>query len=123
VESVKTKALICGTDLEKDVWEKLESGRMEWLQAAGNAHTIKVTLRAAVEADGEAVGDVRDAMMVWMYALALNIKSLAGAVNKWAAKVEMEVREGRAKRRLLISILLRTRFARPSFAPPARCPI
>ena len=81
-----------GTDLEKDVWERLERGRLEWLNAVGHAHQLKVTLRGAVEADDGTEGDVSDAMMVWMYALALNIPALKPAAERWADKVEMEDR-------------------------------
>jgi hypothetical protein len=70
----------------------LEKGRLEWLNAASHAHQIKLTLRSAVEGDSGTEGDVSDAMMVWMYALALNIPSLSAVADKWANKVEMEDR-------------------------------
>ena len=75
LEALFSKALFVGTDLQS-MWLGLEEGRIEWLTAVSAAHNIKVVLKTAVEKDGGSVGDTSDAMMVWIYAICINVPRL-----------------------------------------------
>jgi hypothetical protein len=90
VEAVQTKAQQVGSDLD-GIWKTLEQGRMEWLRAVNAAHPLKVLLKEALEKDHaeSSAGDVSDAMMVWIYALCININALLPAANEWAISVGM----------------------------------
>ena len=52
------------------MWEGLENGRLEWIAATKATHRLKMNLRVALEKDNAMEGDVHDAKMVWMYAMA-----------------------------------------------------
>jgi hypothetical protein len=92
--AVDAKAQAVGSDLS-GIWKTLEQGRLEWLQAASAAHTMKVLLQKGLsqaEQDNEVPspsldGDVSDAKMIWIYCLALNISELQGAAETWAKTV------------------------------------
>ena len=82
-----------GSDL-KAIWEGLETGRLDWLNAAARAHALKVKLRDALKRDkNSGEGDVQAAKMVWMYALALNVPGLKQATQKWAEVAKIETME------------------------------
>mmetsp|Transcript_8207 Transcript_8207/g.22280 ORF Transcript_8207/g.22280 Transcript_8207/m.22280 type:complete len:248 (-) Transcript_8207:231-974(-) len=90
VRAVLTKAAFVGSDLE-NIWQTLEQGRLRWLKAASLAHGIKMVLKEALEKDGKHTeGDVSDAMMVWIYAVALNMPGLEDAVKAWQGIVKMD---------------------------------
>jgi len=90
VYAVKEKAESVGSDLEA-IWACLEKGRLEWLAAASAAHPIKMTLLEALAEDkGATDGDVSDAKMVWIYALALSIPALQEAADVWRMTVGMK---------------------------------
>ncbi len=89
IDSVCKIASTNGTNLQ-EMWEGLERGRMTWLMASSRAHNMKVLLRDAVIKDGDTDGDRSDAMMIWIYALALNLPNLKEFAEKWASAVEME---------------------------------
>jgi len=76
------KAAFVGSDLDT-IWMGLETGRMEWLTALNNAHSMKTMLK-------EKVGDTGESLMVYMYALAVNIPCLTESCGEWAKAVEME---------------------------------
>ncbi|KAL7471061.1 hypothetical protein ACHAXS_011346 [Conticribra weissflogii] len=81
-----------GSDLD-DIWMTLEKGRLEWLGALNSAHSLKVTLKEALEKDTERTEkDEVDAKMVWMYAISLSIPELKDASEAWAKVVNMEDR-------------------------------
>ena len=90
VDAVQAKAAAVGSDLN-GIWKTLEQGRMEWLRAVNAAHPLKVVLKEALKNDHaeQSAGDVSDAMMVWIYALCININSLLPAANDWANLVGM----------------------------------
>ena len=78
----------------KAIWEGLETGRLDWLNAAARAHALKVKLRDALKRDkNSGEGDVQAAKMVWMYALALNVPGLMQATQKWAEVAKIETME------------------------------
>ena len=84
VAAVFAEAEAVGSDL-KTIWEGLETGRLEWLNAVARAHALKVKLKDALKRDGDSgEGDVQAAKMVWMYAVALNVPRLEKATPKWA---------------------------------------
>jgi len=92
ITTVKAKAYEVGSDLD-EIWMTLENGRMEWLNAASSAHGIKVTLRSALDSQCGGMptdGDTSDAMMIWMYALSLNIPSLEKERVAWQRVVKMD---------------------------------
>ena len=74
------------------IWERLEEGRMEWLQAINGAQQLKTLLQEMLKRDKAttSVGDVSDAKMIWMYALSLNIPSLKPQHEAWARTVQMK---------------------------------
>jgi hypothetical protein len=114
VAAVKDKADTVGSNIE-GIWTTLETGRLEWLQAASGAHGIKMWLKqgfvvAAAKDDslnhengGSAAlrnssptrspnpnpGDVSDAKMLWMYSLCVNLPSLTNDVHTWAKMVQL----------------------------------
>ena len=69
VEAVFVKANAVDSDLT-GIWEGLETGRLEWIAATKATHMLKMNLRLALEKDDAMDGDVHDAKMVWMYAMA-----------------------------------------------------
>ena len=92
ITTVKAKAYEVGSDLG-EIWMTLENGRMEWLSAASSAHGIKVTLRSALDnqcGGTPTEGDNSDAMMIWIYALSLNIPSLEKERVAWQRVVKMD---------------------------------
>ena len=89
LEALFSKALFVGTDLQS-MWLGLEEGRIEWLTAVSAAHNIKVVLKTAVEKDGGSVGDTSDAMMVWIYAICINVPRLKKECEAWATLVGMK---------------------------------
>ncbi|KAG7344352.1 hypothetical protein IV203_022360 [Nitzschia inconspicua] len=98
VDAVHEKATAVGSDID-GIWKTLEQGRMEWLRAVNAAHPIKQLLKEALHTDGAASspGDVSDAMMVWIYALCININALLPAADKWATMVGMPERRNPLK--------------------------
>merc|ERR1712050_117380 len=75
VAEVMQKAATVGSDLA-GIWKGLAVGRLEWLSATSATHQLKSTLRDALKDDAEKddgevlQGDLNDAKMVWMYAMA-----------------------------------------------------
>lgn len=98
VDAVYKAADAVGSDLE-EIWKTLEQGRMEWLRAVTAAHPLKVILKEALTKDDAIAneGDVSDAMMVWIYALCINVNSLLPVADKWATKVKMPERRNPLK--------------------------
>ncbi|KAL3915164.1 MAG: hypothetical protein SGILL_005774 [Bacillariaceae sp.] len=90
VEAVHVKAAAVGSDIDR-IWLTLEQGRLEWLRAVNAAHPLKVMLKDALKNDSatSSAGDVSDAMMVWIYALCINIEELLPVANNWALMVGM----------------------------------
>ena len=90
VAAVLAKAQAVGSDLE-GIWKTLETGRLEWLQAASGAHKLKLLLREGLQKQCQdpSEGDVSDAKMIWMYALCLNIPSSKADALEWAKHVNM----------------------------------
>ena len=79
-----------GSDLDQ-IWEGLESGRLEWIGALSAAHKLKLILKAALNKDDRhSQDDDTDAKMVWMYALSLSIPALAHAREAWARTVQLQ---------------------------------
>lgn len=92
VDAVKSFAAEVGSDLDS-IWMGLERGRLEWLAACRGAHYIKTTLKAGLERDSDATeGDVSDAKMIWIYALATSIPALQDAASVWQGVVELKDR-------------------------------
>ena len=90
--AVKAKAYEVGSDLDA-MWMSLENGRMQWLEAASAAHSVKVMLQTGLEnqcGGAPTEGDVSDAKMIWMYALSLNVPSLQAEREAWQKVVQME---------------------------------
>ena len=90
--AVRAKAYEVGSDLD-EIWQTLEDGRMQWLTAASAAHSLKATLQAGLghQCGGAPTeGDVSDAMMLWMYALSLNLPGLQAEKEAWQEVVKME---------------------------------
>ena len=90
--AVKAKAYEVGSDLDA-IWNTLESGRMQWLEAASAAHPLKAMLQTGLEnqcGGAPTEGDVSDAKMIWMYALSLNVPSLRAEREAWQKVVQME---------------------------------
>lgn len=90
--AVKAKAYEVGSDLDA-IWMTLENGRMNWLEAASAAHSIKVMLQTGLEnqcGGTPTEGDVSDAKMIWMYALSLNLPGLQAERGAWQKVVKME---------------------------------
>ena len=90
--AVRAKAYEVGSDLD-EIWQTLEDGRMQWLTAASAAHSLKATLQAGLgnQCGGAPTeGDVSDAMMLWMYALSLNLPGLQAEREAWQEVVKME---------------------------------
>jgi len=78
-----------GSDLDS-IWNTLEDGRLQWLGALNSAHTIKATLKDALDKDANKTEkDIVDAKMIYIYALALSIPSLNEAVEAWCKIVKM----------------------------------
>jgi len=91
VQAVLNKAQAVGSDLP-GIWKTLETGRLEWLQAASGAHKLKMTLRNGLNQQcggGPSEGDVSDAKMIWMYSLCLNIPSLKPHAMTWAQHAKL----------------------------------
>jgi hypothetical protein len=113
VAAVKNKADTVGSNIE-GIWMTLETGRLEWLQAASGAHGIKMLLKqglslAAAKDDNHnghndetgsvaaapknyspnSPGDVSDAKMLWIYSLCVNLPSLTNDVHTWAKMVQL----------------------------------
>ena len=88
VNAVHTKAQEVNSDLVA-IWKTLEDGRMEWLRAVSAAHPIKVLLKDALQKDNatDSIGDVSDAMMIWIYALCINIPDIEKVATVWATEV------------------------------------
>lgn len=82
-----------GSDLDQ-IWEGLESGRLEWIGALSAAHKLKLILKAALNEEQACFpvhqDDDTDAKMVWMYALSLSIPALAHAREAWARTVRLQ---------------------------------
>ena len=81
-----------GSDL-KAIWEGLETGRLDWLNAAARAHALKVKLRDALKRDknsGEGECRPRNGMDV---RAALNVPGLKQATQKWAEVAKIETME------------------------------
>ena len=91
VDSVLTLADKVDCDLT-GLWNTLQDGRMEWLQAIDGAQTLKTLLQEMLRRDEAttSVGDVSDAKMIWMYALSLNIPALKTEREAWGTVVEMK---------------------------------
>jgi hypothetical protein len=91
--AVHKKAAAVKSDINA-IWQKLEKGRMEWLRAVNAAHPLKQILKEALGKDNamSSAGDVSDAMMVWIYALCININGLIVVADKWAQIVGMPER-------------------------------
>eukprot|EP00980_Cylindrotheca_fusiformis_P014173 scaffold3720_cov141-Cylindrotheca_fusiformis.AAC.12 len=89
--AVKRKASAVDSDIE-GLWMRLETGRLEWLNAVNGAHSVKVLLKEGLEKDGasNSVGDVSDAKMIWIYCLALNIPRMKDFVSKWSEVVQLQ---------------------------------
>ena len=90
--AVKAKAYEVGSDLDA-IWMSLENGRMQWLEAASAAHSLKTMLQTGLEnrcGGAPTEGDVSDAKMIWMYALSLNVPSLRAEREAWQKVVQME---------------------------------
>lgn len=78
-----------GSDLDS-IWQTLEDGRLQWLGALNSAHKIRSTLKDALDKDANKTEkDIVDAKMIYIYALALSIPSLNGAVEAWCKIVKM----------------------------------
>lgn len=90
VQAVLSKAVAVGSDLE-GIWKTLETGRLEWLQAASGAHKIKMLLKDGLkkQCQDPSEGDISDAKMIWVYSLCLNIPSLKEDATAWAQHVQM----------------------------------
>ena len=90
VAAVKARAALVECDLD-GIWMTLEKGRLDWLAAASGAHKIKTTLKEGLQKDKEHTeGDVSDAKMIWMYAIARNLPSLKeNVVPEWQKVVKM----------------------------------
>jgi hypothetical protein len=90
VDAVHAKAAAVSSDID-GIWISLEKGRMEWLRSVNAAHELKHQLKEALKSDNaqSSAGDVSDAMMVWIYALCININGLRPFADKWARKVGM----------------------------------
>ncbi|GMI12825.1 hypothetical protein TrLO_g531 [Triparma laevis f. longispina] len=89
LEALFLKAMFVGTDLQS-MWIGLEKGRIEWLTAVSAAHHIKVVLKSSVENEGGSEGDTSDAMMVWIYAMCVNVPKLEKECEEWASVVGMK---------------------------------
>ena len=74
------------------IWNTLQNGRMEWIQAINGAQPLKTLLQEMLRRDAAttSVGDVSDAKMIWMYALSLNIPSIRAEREAWAQTVQMK---------------------------------
>eukprot|EP00977_Amphora_coffeiformis_P009079 scaffold2062_cov166-Amphora_coffeaeformis.AAC.7 len=74
------------------IWNTLQNGRMEWIQAINGAQALKTLLQEMLQRDAatSSVGDVSDAKMIWMYALSLNIPSLQAEREAWARTVQLK---------------------------------
>jgi len=76
----------------KCIWDTLQNGRLEWIQAINGAQPLKALLQEMLRRDTAttSVGDVSDAKMIWIYALSLNISSLQAEREAWAQTVQMK---------------------------------
>ncbi|KAL7451822.1 hypothetical protein ACHAWC_006174 [Mediolabrus comicus] len=84
------KSAHVGSDLN-NIWQTLETGRLEWLGAVAAAHPLKVILKEALSKDkNRTEKDVVDMKMVYIYALSLSIESLANEAEAWRKAVRME---------------------------------
>ena len=84
------KSAHVGSDLN-NIWQTLETGRLEWLGAVAAAHPLKVILKEALSKDkNRTEKDVVDMKMVYIYALSLSIESLANEAEAWRQAVRME---------------------------------
>ena len=84
------KSAHVGSDLN-NIWQTLETGRLEWLGAVAAAHPLKVILKEALSKDkNRTEKDVVDMKMVYIYALSLSIESLANDAEAWRQAVRME---------------------------------
>ena len=88
VEAVHSKAQDVDSDLDS-IWKTLEDGRLQWIHAVNAGHPIKTILKDALQNDNamDSMGDVSDAKMIWIYALAINIPELQKVANVWAKDV------------------------------------
>ena len=78
-----------GSDLDS-IWSTLEDGRLAWLGALNSAHTLKKTLKDALDKDAnKSEKDIVDSKMMYIYALALSIPSLDQSVEAWCKIVKM----------------------------------
>ena len=84
------KSADVGSDLN-NIWQTLETGRLEWLGAVAAAHPLKAILKEARSKDkNRTEKDVVDMKMVYIYALSLSIESLANEAEAWRKVVRME---------------------------------
>lgn len=96
VGEVMQKAATVGSDLA-GIWKGLAVGRLEWLAATSATHQLKATLREALQMDaddggGEVLeGDVSDAKMVWMYAMASQLPPCKEVAKAWEAAAKIDV--------------------------------
>jgi hypothetical protein len=90
IMTVRARALEVDSDLS-GMWEGLENGRLEWINATKATHVLKMNLRGALEKDDAMEGDVHDAKMVWMYALAAVLpgEQLQKLAKLWAKETKI----------------------------------
>ena len=85
VQSLMARAAAVGSDL-KGIWGGLETGRLEWIVAVRSTHTLKYTLRTAVEGDKEKTDrDLLEAKMVWIFSLGTVLPDCKEAARAWGA--------------------------------------
>lgn len=85
VQSLMARAAAVGSDL-KGIWGGLETGRLEWIVAIRSTHTLKYTLRTAVEGDKEKTDrDLLEAKMVWIFSLGTVLPACKEAAQAWGA--------------------------------------
>jgi hypothetical protein len=91
VAAVFKEAAAVDSDLA-GIWEGLETGRLDWIKATKATHMLKMNLRLALEKDNAMEGDVHDAKMVWMYALATVLpgEQIQEIAKLWAKACKIE---------------------------------
>eukprot|EP00928_Gymnodinium_smaydae_P041182 TRINITY_DN27878_c0_g1_i1.p1 TRINITY_DN27878_c0_g1~~TRINITY_DN27878_c0_g1_i1.p1 ORF type:complete len:257 (-),score=66.04 TRINITY_DN27878_c0_g1_i1:50-820(-) len=97
VREVMQRAALADSDLA-GIWKTLAVGRLEWLAATSATNQLRVTLRKALDEDATtdggdgqvAAGDLNDAKMVWMYALASQLPPCKETAAAWQAAAQIK---------------------------------
>lgn len=84
VASVKAIAITVGSDLD-EIWRGLETGRREWIRASTATHTLKHSLKDALQESGGTDADQLECKMVWIYSIATMLPQTTAAAKAWGA--------------------------------------